>query len=75
MQLGIEGETHVKNDDGSYSFTEFVTKNPDGLSGGSGVCIMLSMMSMIGSFLLQRGFAGGASLLEICVQYKLPFFC
>ena len=32
MNLGIEGETYVKNDDGSLSLTELVINNPDGLT-------------------------------------------
>ena len=32
MNLGIKGETYVKNIDGSYSFTELVTANPNGLT-------------------------------------------
>lgn len=32
LEYGIEGETYVKNNDGTYSFTELVTNNPDGLS-------------------------------------------
>ena len=34
MNLGIKGETYVKNVDGSYSFTELVTANPNGLTAG-----------------------------------------
>lgn len=32
MNFGIEGDTYVKSNDGTYSFTEKVTNNPDGLS-------------------------------------------
>ncbi len=32
MNFGIEGDTYVKENDGTYSFTEKVTNNPDGLS-------------------------------------------
>ncbi len=32
MNLGVEGETYTDNGDGSYSLTEYVTNNPDGLS-------------------------------------------
>ena len=32
MNFGIEGDTYVKENDGTYSFTEKVTANPDGLS-------------------------------------------
>ena len=32
LNFGIEGDTYVKGNDGTYSFTEKVTNNPDGLS-------------------------------------------
>lgn len=32
MNFGIEGDTYVKENDGTFSFTEKVTANPDGLS-------------------------------------------
>ncbi len=32
MNLGVEGETYIDNGDGSYTLTEYVTQNPDGLS-------------------------------------------
>lgn len=32
LNFGIEGETYTKANDGTYSFTELVTSNPDGLS-------------------------------------------
>ena len=34
MNFGIEGETYVKYTDGSYSYTELVTTNSDGLTPG-----------------------------------------
>ena len=30
--LGVEGESYVENADGTYSFTELITNNPDGYS-------------------------------------------
>ncbi len=32
LNFGIEGETYTKADDGTYTFTELVTNNPEGLS-------------------------------------------
>ena len=32
LTYGIEGESCVKNDDGSYSFTDLILNNPDGIS-------------------------------------------
>ena len=51
MNFGIEGDTYVKENDGTYSFTEKVTNNPDGLSASEvlssygcqlGLCYMKS---------------------------------
>ena len=48
IRLGEEGVTYVVNDDGSYSYTELITKNPDGLN----------VPQAIGQYAI--GLAGGA---------------
>ena len=47
MRLGQEGVTYIKNPDGSYKMTDYVMKNPNGLSAAQA----------IGQYAI--GFAGG----------------
>lgn len=61
MNLGIEGETYVKNDDGSYSFTELVTKNPDGLSASE---VLSSYGCQLGLPYIMSSSRGEAMLFE-----------
>ena len=35
LNYGIEGESCVKNEDGSFSYTDLILKNPDGMSYSS----------------------------------------